>query len=224
MAISTLCRVLFLAISLSLCDTRASYPQNSDLSQLSESRQKQEASLESKDCQRLLGLLRDLRIDLRRLRRSAAALFDEVTRPPISPQTPLDIVGPMEISRPLRVSEREYLEPREALLNESFQQVSFIVNILDGDFDLIKRQLIANTKKLKEQQLVNMHLNKLLESRVVFKEELDKLRKLIDGPEFENGAIARSSKIIYKSCKETELSRKFLYKILRRKLKSQTVR
>ena len=202
-SISTLSLILFLNISPAHC--------GEEKVNLEAKIEKQEVTLQT---------IRDLRLDIKRVRSASAAIFDEVTREPVDYTIAPNVVG-STIINPITIKETGVLEPRKEWIKHSLDTMRPTIALLKQDVESIEK----NERELALSENVEKELDVHRADWVILVKNISKefndLVKLTASEPCNNLAIASHSRKIYLMSKRLEKTRKRAEKLLMKELKQR---
>lgn len=173
------------------------------------------AGTTSKVLFRTVASLSDLAVDLKHVKGESRKIYDEVTRPPINPQAPLDIVGPMEITKPLKVSERSLLEPRDTVIEASLKSGKTILIQLNADLDSVKDALKILSDRHNRYDALIDEIGSLESDFELLERDQKLLRKLITASPVDNVQLAGIASRMHKTAGKMDRVRKKILRTLR---------
>lgn len=163
-----------------------------------------------------LEVLRDIGLDIKKLRSAAEELYNEVTLQPVSLQMQPNVVGMGTVIYTPVAAAPIYMAPRKKRIDLAMNDIRPIVTLMKEDVDKVlsgqrKIDLPENTDEVLDPLFTNW------ESLVkdIYKQFTD-LEPLTQTSSYDNRAIARSANSICKDAKSLENIRKKVFKIIQK--------
>ena len=171
---------------------------------------KQEITLQS---------IKDVRLDLKRVRSAAADIFDEVTRQPISYQATPNVVGTVVINVPISIQESGFLEPRKGWIENSVNKMGPIIELLRKDIETIGQDKATMALSSNAEQELDKLRTNWVELVKHMHSQYRALLPLLKESPYQNRSIAARTRSIYLDTKDLEKTRRKAEKLLRKELK-----
>jgi hypothetical protein len=159
-----------------------------------------------------LDKLRDVGLDLKRIRHAASDLYDEVTLQPVSIQTQPEVVGRNIIYIPIGFSQTGYRPPSKKAIDACMTEMRPIITVMQDDVN----DFVSGQKQFDLSDDTRETLKPLFEQWAQNVNEISDQLKTLDtltgGPKYDNKAIGNAAAAIDKDCKALETIRKKIYK------------
>lgn len=162
--------------------------------------------------------VRELGLDIKKVIHATGSLYDEVTMQPVSIVTQPEVVGMGTIiyipvgTRPAGPP----IPPRKERLDAAINALSPIIPLMKKDVD----DVLSGERELNLTDDVRSELRPTFKVWVDRVNNMDQqyqaLGPLIQGPQFDNQAIAAAATAIQQDAKDLEKARKKIYKVLQR--------
>lgn len=163
-----------------------------------------------------LEVLRDIGLDLKKLRSASEELYNEVTLQPVSLQMQPNVVGMGTIIYTPVAAAPMYMAPRKKRVDLAMNDIRPIVMIMKEDVD----KVLSGQRKIDLPDNTDEALDPLFKTweKLVnnIYSQFTVLEPLTQTSNYDNRAIARSANSIYKDTKSLEDVRKKVFKIIQR--------
>lgn len=165
-----------------------------------------------------LEMLRDVGLDLKHLISAASHLYDEVTIQPVTVQTEPEVVGMGTIiyipigTTPIGPPAPPRKDRLDLAMNQLVPQITLMKKNVD-DFVSGKDQLDLPPDVIDELKPMTTQWVQVVDDAAT---QLNKLQPLVQGPKYDNAAIAAQAVQIQQDAKKLEDLRKKIYKVIRK--------
>lgn len=164
-----------------------------------------------------LATLRDLGLDIKRVQHGATALYDEVSRQPVSLQTMPEVVGLNTVIPVVTgFTGGGYLPPRKSAVNNAMDAIEPWIDMAKSSVDAITE----GHKKLDLDEATQEELAPQFKKWSTLVTDtyghLQVLKGLTKGPGYDNQAIADQATAINRETKDLDRVRREVYKVLQR--------
>lgn len=168
-----------------------------------------------------LQAIRDVRLDLKRVKGAASDIFDEVTREPMDFSTAPNVVGGSVIINPINIRETGVLEPRTQWIENSVAKMGPIIELLRADVDSIGKDDAAFAFSEQSQKTLD-ELTK--DWKTMVKDMFSQYRSLksaLAQKPYNNVSIASRSRSIFLKAKALEKTRRKAERLFRKEIKAR---
>jgi len=167
-----------------------------------------------------LNNLTDARLDISRVRKAIANLYDEVTRQQVTMTYSPNMVGTMVIMTPTPTFSGQFLQARSKCADASMSEIVPIIKLFKEEVDVAiedNRRVDASAATIKQIEPLRDQAFKSVHSSF---ETLTQLEKLTSTSAYNNQAIATASKSLDKNMKDLDKNLKRAISILQKEAKS----
>lgn len=174
--------------------------------------QKQELTLQS---------IRDVRLDLKRVRSAASSIFDEVTREPINYTTAPNVIGGSIIINPITIRESSVLEPRSEWIDNCVMKMGPVIELLRKDVESIGKDDASLALSEKTQTQLDKLTKDWVSTVKKMHSHYSQMLPLLKSKPYNNIALASKSRAIFLDAKALEKTRRKAHKLMKKEIQAR---
>ena len=168
-----------------------------------------------------LQTIRDVRLDLKRVKGAASDIFDEVTREPMDFSTAPNVVGGSVIINPITIRETSVLEPRTKWIENSIAKMGPIIELLRADVDSIGKDDASYAFSEQSQKTLDGLTQDWKSMVKEMFSQYQSLKAALTQKPYNNVAIASRSRSIFLKAKALEKTRRQAERLFKKEIKTR---